>query len=460
MGVELLTERHKDQIAGVLSCYDRIIIQGTVPGWCYASGMTDYFYKHQIRIFDYPKWAEPLREALRENMERIAAENAIEIEFVRSKKSFRKEDRVKEILVKRGEHPGVVCILSAMEPCGSYKPWHDKKTHKTYLKPDDGKCLHYYIYFIDEDLGLCSLRVPTWCPFRLQFYCNGHSYLARQMSQRHIEYRALGQRLRLDRRLPTGTETGRRVSGRNAASETGRVRRSLLPGGETMRAQAYHWSLDQVEFATDIVFREQSDLQAIYERLTRTAIHTVKPDNIATFLGRKLNGNYQDEMGNRFNTRIEGTRIKHTMGPVSIKMYDKFRLILRIETTVVNVSFFKHYREVEHKDGTRSMAWAEMKKSIYSLAPLRELLLAANRRYLEFISTIEDDKAGTDKLNKISQPVEENDRSYRGFNFFDPEDEELFEALGSGEFNISGFQNKDLRRRVSRAKTRAKSPVS
>jgi hypothetical protein len=53
-----------------------------------------------------------------------------------------------------------------------------------------------------------------------------------------------------------------------------------------------------------------------------------------------------------------------------------------------------------------------------------------------------------DKLNKISQPVQENDRSYRGFNFFDPEDEDLFEALGSGEFNISGFQNKDLRRRV------------
>ena len=89
-----------------------------------------------------------------------------------------------------------------------------------------------------------------------------------------------------------------------------------------------------------------------------------------------------------------------------------------------------------------------MKKSIYSLAPLRELLLAANRRYLEFISTIEDDKAGTDKLNKISQSVEEHDRSYRGFNFFDPEDEDLFEALGRGEFNISGFQNKDLRRRI------------
>jgi len=55
--------------------------------------------------------------------------------------------------------------------------------------------------------------------------------------------------------------------------------------------------------------------------------------------------------------------IKHTMGPVSIKMYDKFQLILRIETTVVNVSFFKHYRQVEHEDGTRSMAWAEMRRA-------------------------------------------------------------------------------------------------
>jgi hypothetical protein len=200
---------------------------------------------------------------------------------------------------------------------------------------------------------------------------------------------------------------------------------------------SYHWSLDQVEFATDIVFQCQSDLQAIYDRLTRTAIHTVKPDNIATFLGRKLNGHHQDEMGNRFNTRIKGTRIKHTMGPVSIKMYDKFRLILRIEATVVNVSFFKHYREVEHRDGTRSMAWAAMKKTIYRLAPLRELLLAANRRYLEFISTIEGDRAGMDKLNKMSRPAEENQRRYRGFNFFDPQDEELFTCLAASSTSVA-----------------------
>ena len=44
--------------------------------------------------------------------------------------------------------------------------------------------------------------------------------------------------------------------------------------------------------------------------------------------------------------------------------------------------------------------------------------------------------------------MQENDRAYRGFNFFDPDDEQLFRSLASGEFNISGFQNKDLRRRI------------
>ena len=69
--------------------------------------------------------------------------------------------------------------------------------------------------------------------------------------------------------------------------------------------QTYHWSLDEAEYATDIVFHRQADLQAIYGHLIRTAIHTVKPDNVATFLGKKLNGNCQDEMGNRYKVRIE-----------------------------------------------------------------------------------------------------------------------------------------------------------
>ena len=51
--------------------------------------------------------------------------------------------------------------------------------------------MHYYFYFIDEELGLGYVRVPTWCPFRLQVYLNGHHWLAAQLRQRHIDYTLL-----------------------------------------------------------------------------------------------------------------------------------------------------------------------------------------------------------------------------------------------------------------------------
>jgi hypothetical protein len=32
------------------------------------------------------------------------------------------------------------------------------------LRLAQGKCLHYYFYFVDDELGLCYLRVPTSRP--------------------------------------------------------------------------------------------------------------------------------------------------------------------------------------------------------------------------------------------------------------------------------------------------------
>jgi|SRR5579884_66362 len=72
MGLPMLNDRRREQIAGVLACYDRILIQGTLPGHCYAGGMTGYLKARRIRVFDYAQWAQPLRETLRENAEHLA----------------------------------------------------------------------------------------------------------------------------------------------------------------------------------------------------------------------------------------------------------------------------------------------------------------------------------------------------------------------------------------------------
>jgi hypothetical protein len=122
------------------------------------------------------------------------------------------------------------------------KPWHDKTTHKTFLKPNTSKCLHYYFYFIDETLGLCYVRVPTWCPFRLQIYFNGHHWLASELDKLNL----------------------------------------------------HHVLLDNA-FIEMEDFKDQVTLKQLYDELVKTAIHTVKPDNIATFLGRKLVSQYHGE---------------------------------------------------------------------------------------------------------------------------------------------------------------------
>jgi hypothetical protein len=444
MTTKLLTEKYADDMHGVLNCYDRIIITGHVQRWCYAQAMTSYLYQHDIRIFDYTTLVQPLRERIRANAESIAQENGFEIEFIRRSKHFRKEKRIKRILEERGSYPGLVHIFSAMESCPAYVPWHDKSTGKTFVKSTSGKCLHYYFYFIDEDLGLCFLRVPTWSPFRLQFYFNGHNWLASQLKQNGVGFELQDNAfLKIDD-FEVANQLAVQLHIEKLHAKLDCFAQQYCPVIHDMNLQ-YNWSIMQAEYATDLVFKRQSTLQAFYPLLLETLIQAVKPADIATFLGRKLHGNYQAEMGNRFNLRWLGRRIRHQMGPVAIKMYDKFNIVLRIETTVNQVPFFKQYRQVNHRDGSTSMRWAPMKKTIYSLSPLQETLQAANQRYLKFVSEIDTPEVGVEKLHRLAETKEINHHRHKGFNLFSQEDASLFRTLLRGEFFISGFTNKDLR---------------
>ena len=67
-----LMDRYDDRIAGVLSCYDRVVITGTLPGVCYADGMTRYLNANGIRIFDYPQFAMELRDRVRSGAASLA----------------------------------------------------------------------------------------------------------------------------------------------------------------------------------------------------------------------------------------------------------------------------------------------------------------------------------------------------------------------------------------------------
>ena len=119
--------------------------------------------------------------------------------------------------------------------------------------------------------------------------------------------------------------------------------------------------------------------------------------------------------------------------------------MLRIETTVNDVSFFKQYRQVHHRDGSTTTEFAPMKKTIYSLPPLAETLQAVNKRYLKFLSAFETPEKGADKLRRLTETTRDAYHRYKGFNLLDEEDASLFRLLLSGECVIHGVSNKTLR---------------
>jgi hypothetical protein len=57
-------KRYNERISGVLSCYDRVVVTGTLPTVCYADGMTRFLYANQICIFGYPEFAVTLRDRM------------------------------------------------------------------------------------------------------------------------------------------------------------------------------------------------------------------------------------------------------------------------------------------------------------------------------------------------------------------------------------------------------------
>jgi len=64
--------------------------------------MDYYAWMGMTLLTDYPRFAQPFREELRENAERLARESGIAIEHIR-KKNIRKEDLVKAVLEPSGD---------------------------------------------------------------------------------------------------------------------------------------------------------------------------------------------------------------------------------------------------------------------------------------------------------------------------------------------------------------------
>lgn len=90
-----LAEGYAALLVGVLSCFDRMVITGTIPGWRHPEGMNRYLTDLGIRVFDYVRQCdEPLRDEIVATATQLTQEHGLAIEFICKIGAFRKEDRI------------------------------------------------------------------------------------------------------------------------------------------------------------------------------------------------------------------------------------------------------------------------------------------------------------------------------------------------------------------------------
>jgi hypothetical protein len=99
-----------------------------------------------------------------------------------------KDELVKSIAEADGITQGIVCLISAVETCWSFQVRKHHATGKLDLFRRARKCLHHYLYLIDDEFGLLHVRIQGSIPYECQIYINGREWLARQLEKAGIGY--------------------------------------------------------------------------------------------------------------------------------------------------------------------------------------------------------------------------------------------------------------------------------
>jgi hypothetical protein len=161
------------------------------------------------------------------------------------------------------------------------------------------------------------------------------------------------------------------------------------------------------------------------------------------FLGKRLHGNFQGDVMTDYKERLEGIRIKHRAGANSVKVYDKFQIVLRVETTINNPRDFRVFRPIE-KDPERKLAWQALRQGVADLHRRVQISQASNERYLDALAEIDSSARMGSLLEQISSPIHQDGKRFRALRPSDTHEIALFKAVTDARFCINGFRNRDL----------------
>jgi hypothetical protein len=453
------TAKYTDQIAGVLSGFDRLVFRGTLRRISYPFGLMGYMWANQILLKDFGSHVQKVSEQVKAAaLEKVEAAGR-PVRYLYSSRDDK--DKIAQAIAREdGIQEGPVCALTCVEPCWSFDVHRNRETKQLDLVQRSRKCLFVYQYWQHPQLGWMNARIQTWFPFSIQICLNGREWLAQQMKQRGMRYQKQDNCFTWVENWEKAQQLLRQQLQTDWVELLDGIARGLNPLHEEIFAKLplqYYWSTYQSEWATDVAFHKGEDLRRLFPIWLLHAITTFQSSDILRFLGKKLTREgevppqVQAEVTTSLKRRQPGTRIKHWYGENSLKAYDKAYSVvgsaLRAEMTMQNPEDFKVYRHPEGEPDS-PMRWYRLRKGVADLHRRAEICQKANERYLNAFAAVDTSTTLEELLKDVQKPVIRQHKRSRALQPFSQPDVSLLEAISRGDFLLHGLRNRDLQGRL------------
>jgi hypothetical protein len=273
----------------VLSGFDRLRFRGASRLLNHARGVQAYLYQQGILHKDFSAHAEALTQRLRLKTEAQAEADGVPLQHLDSP-GLDKEACARARAGRHGRTSGRLALLTCVESCSVYRP-RPNDAGLLEIRKQPGKCLHYYHYFDDPQVGFGYLRLQSWFPFTVPIGLNGRSWLYQQLRQHGHAFRHRDNLLvqvddwqhaqaLLDEQLQT-----------DWPALLDRLTIPCQPLWEQLLEVArapYYWMTEQSEWATDVLFRDPPELAAWYRRWLRHGIEVLGCKDVLRYLGRQV----------------------------------------------------------------------------------------------------------------------------------------------------------------------------
>jgi hypothetical protein len=435
--------KYSGSITSTLNCFDRVIFKGHLPGLTYLAGVRQFVDRTLgLKRKDFMGWAKGQSQRIVAHGQALAQKAGRPYLYLRGHQ--RKEKLVSDLLRQSPIAEGLVCVLRCLEHSPSFRLVQGQG--RPDFSPDRPPALVFYFYYLDPDLGLIHIRVPTLFPWSIQIALNGHDYLAQQMIQARLGFvQEDNVFVQLDNPARAQQLADGLVGENWPRRLSALTRRVLPPAAPGLDRWDHRWVIDQAEYSCDVLFGSPAQLAELYPRLVDHAALCFKAPDILGFLGRRLHTRFDGEVLTECRKdRLPGTRIKHRVKNNWIKMYDKRARVLRLETVINDPREFK-VRRRRIRDGQSTMVWCPMNKGVANLYRYQEQAQAANGRYLAALAAAQQPPKEARDLQRLGDSLRHANRSYAGFNPARAGDMFLFACLCQGAYLLQGFRNADLR---------------